>query len=181
MSTAHVDLGLKGLFIFDPFWNRCCNEARRRGWEAYESQACSFCKSQWRTKGDTGSVSARDVHDTKTRQIYCFAHGRQSPSSNGFCCKKGERGQRQRAGDGKKEQGVGNQKKEQGVGDQKKQEGVNSPPMESEQTLLSPRSSLVHGQEVVMHLGAVRAPSTQGTSHKEWFELKFLTLPGQPM
>jgi len=180
VSTAHVDLGLKGLFIFDPFWNRCCNEARRRGWEAYESQACSFCKSQGCKKGDTGSVSARDAHDMKTRKIYCFAHGRQSPSSDGFCCKRGEEGQRQRVGDGKKEERAEDAKK-QGVGDEKKQEGVNSLPMESEQTLLSPRSSLVHGQEVVMHLGAVRASSTQGTSQREWFELKFLTLPGQPM
>jgi len=157
VSTAHVDLGLRGHFVFDPCWNRCCNDACKRGWQAYQTQACKFCMSRRIEDGDNRHAGNRDETGAKKAKIYCFAHGMQSRSVEGFCCKQGEENFKHKAKHHKQPQ------------------AGSSVPLESRETLLSPRRSLQYARED----GEMTSSPIEFS--KERFELKFLTLPGQTM
>lgn len=48
ISASIVDLGLSGVFAFDPFASLCCNSALARGWAGYDAHACKYCKARAR-------------------------------------------------------------------------------------------------------------------------------------
>jgi len=48
ISASIVNLGLNGVFAFDPFASLCCNSALARGWADYDAHGCKYCKARAR-------------------------------------------------------------------------------------------------------------------------------------